>query len=325
MLISEHSDSHIIRRNGNSNPMLTANAYYRSRFGGKVYRVSLNGGMTCPNRDGTLDTRGCIFCSRGGSGEFAASASLSVTEQLAIAKQKVAAKLPKQKQDFAGYLAYFQAFTNTYAPVSYLKTIFEEALADPEVVGMSVATRPDCLSAECISLLSELNRTKPVYVELGLQTIHEASASFIRRGYPLSVYDDAVNRLHAAAIPVITHVILGLPKETEEDMIATVRHVISGKVHGIKLQLLHILEDTDLADYYRTASPSEFACMSVDFYTELLGKLLPLIPEDTVIYRLTGDGPKRSLLAPLWSGDKKFVLNTIRQHLERSTLCNPKC
>lgn len=303
--------------------MLTANDYYRSRFGGKVYRISLNGGMTCPNRDGTIDTRGCIFCSRGGSGDFAASASLSVTEQLAVAKQKVSAKLPKT--GFAGYLAYFQAFTNTYAPASYLKTIFEEALADPEVVGLSVATRPDCLAQDCISLLAKLNQQKPVYVELGLQTIHESSAAFIRRGYPLSVYDDAVQRLRNAGIPVITHVILGLPKETKEDMVATVRHVINGRIHGIKLQLLHILTDTDLADYYKTAPQEEFACMSFEGYTEILESVLALIPEDIVIYRLTGDGPKRTLLAPLWSGDKKLVLNTIRQSLERSSLCNPKC
>jgi len=306
-------------------PIVTANDYYRSRFGGKVYRVSLNGGMTCPNRDGTLDTRGCIFCSRGGSGDFAASASLSVTEQLRIAKDKVAAKLPKQRENFAGYLAYFQAFTNTYAPVPYLKTIFEEALADPEVVGLSVATRPDSLAPDCISLLAELNKRKPVYVELGLQTVHETSAAFIRRGYPLSVYDDAVRRLQAAGILVITHVILGLPKETKEDMLATVRHVINGGVHGIKLQLLHILKDTDLEDYYKSASPEEFACMSVEGYTDILGAVLSLIPENTVVYRLTGDGPKRTLLAPLWSSNKKYVLNTIRQHLERSSPCNPKC
>lgn len=305
--------------------MFTANDYYRTRFGGKVYRVSLNGGMTCPNRDGTIDTRGCIFCNRGGSGDFAAPASLSVTEQLAAAKQKVAAKIPKDKSSFAGYLAYFQAFTNTYAPVPYLKTIFEEALADPEVVGLSVATRPDCLSPDCITLLSELNRKKPVYVELGLQTIHEHSAAWMRRGYPLDVYDDAVARLQSAGLPVITHVILGLPKETPSDMVATVRHVINGHVHGIKLQLLHILQDTDLADYYTQAEPSEFACMSLDAYMDILCSVLPLISEDTVIYRLTGDGPKRSLIAPLWSADKKTVLNTLRQRLERSFPCNPKC
>lgn len=305
--------------------MLTANDYYRTRFGGKVYRISLNGGMSCPNRDGTLDTRGCIFCSRGGSGDFAPSAALSVTEQLSRAKQKIAAKLPKDKGDFAGYLAYFQAFTNTYAPLPYLKQIFEEAMADSEVVGLSIATRPDCLPPDCIELLASLNKRKPVYVELGLQTVHETTASFIRRGYPLSVYDDAVRRLQAVSIPVITHIILGLPKETPEDMLATVQHVVKGNVHGIKLQLLHILEDTDLADYYRTAPTAEFACMSMDSYLDVHTKILPLIPEDVVIYRLTGDGPKRTLLAPLWSGDKKKVLNTLHKQLERSFPCNPKC
>jgi len=305
--------------------MITANDYYRNRFGGKVYRVSLNGGMSCPNRDGTLDTRGCIFCSRGGSGDFAASASLSVTEQLVQAKQKIAAKLPKNKSRFAGYIAYFQAFTNTYAPVSYLRQIFTEAISDPEVVGLSIATRPDCLSPECVLLLSELNQIKPVYVELGLQTIHKSSAEFIRRGYPLEVYDDAVSRLQSHGILVITHVILGLPKESYADMVATVTHVVNTGVHGIKLQLLHVLKDTDLADYYRSAPASEFSCMSLDAYISVLQNLLPLIPDETVIYRLTGDGPKHSLIAPLWSGDKKNVLNTLHRQLERSFLCNPKC
>ena len=198
-------------------------------------------------------------------------------------------------------------------------------MADPEVVGLSIATRPDCLPPDCIDLLASLNKRKPVYVELGLQTIHEATATFIRRGYSLAVYDDTVRRLQEAAIPVIVHVILGLPKESPEDMLATVRHVVSTGIHGIKLQLLHVLEDTDLADYYRLAPASEFACMSMDSYFDILTKILPLIPEDTVIYRLTGDGPKRILLAPLWSADKKKVLNTLHKQLERSFPCNPKC
>lgn len=303
--------------------MLTANDYYRSRFGGKVYRISLNGGMTCPNRDGTLDTRGCIFCSRGGSGEFAPSAALSVPEQLSRAKKLVSGKLPKT--GFAGYLAYFQAFTNTYAPVPYLKRIFHEAISDPEVVGLSVATRPDCLSEECVTLLASLNRIKPVYVELGLQTIHEESAAFIRRGYPLAVYDTAVSRLQAEGISVIAHVILGLPGETLSHMKATVTHVVQGGVHGIKLQLLHILKDTDLADYYATASVSEFACMTLPAYVDTVCTLLSHIPDTTVIYRLTGDGPKKLLIAPLWSGDKKAVRNTLEKEIERRFPCNRKC
>lgn len=305
--------------------MLTANEYYHSRFCGKVYRISLNGGMTCPNRDGTLDTRGCIFCSLGGSGDFAPSASLSVTDQLARAKELIAGKLPKNKAGFAGYLAYFQAFTNTYAPVEYLEKLFSEALADPEVVGLSIATRPDCLSTECIALLASLNRQKPVYVELGLQTIHEDSAAFIRRGYPLAVYDNAVAALQAEGIPVITHVILGLPGETLSHMKATVSHVVQGGVHGIKLQLLHILKDTDLADYYATAPASEFACMTLPAYVDTVCTLLSLIPDTTVIYRLTGDGPKKLLIAPMWSGDKKTVRNTLEKEIERRFPCNRKC
>ncbi len=305
--------------------MRYANDYYRSRFGGKVYRIALNGGMTCPNRDGTLDTRGCIFCSRGGSGDFAASASLSVSAQLAAAKQRVASKLPKRMENFSGYLAYFQAFTNTYAPTAYLRRLFTEALADPEVVGLSVATRPDCLPPETVALLAELNCQKPVYVELGLQTIHESTARFIRRGYSLEVYDDAVARLHAAGLSVITHIILGLPKETPEDMAETVTHVVAGGVHGIKLQLLHILQDTDLADYYAAAPASEFACLTQEAYIKTLCSLLPLIPEATVLYRITGDGPKKTLLAPVWSADKKNVLNALHREMERSFSCNPKC
>jgi len=305
--------------------MLTANDYYRSRFGGKVYRISLNGGMTCPNRDGTIDTRGCIFCSKGGSGDFAASASLSIPEQLTAAKQRVAVKLPKQKENFAGYLAYFQAFTNTYAPTPYLRKIFTEALADPEIVGLSIATRPDCLPPETVSLLAELNQKKPIYVELGLQTIHEETARFIRRGYPLSVYDDAVTRLQNAGLSVITHVILGLPNETLQDMEETVKHVVAGNVHGIKLQLLHILEDTDLADFYRSAPPSSFACMTQDAYLQTLCALLTWIPQDTIVYRITGDGPKKTLLAPIWSANKKNVLNALHREMERSISCNLKC
>jgi len=295
--------------------MLTANTYYKETFHGKVYRISLNGGMTCPNRDGKIDTRGCIFCSKGGSGDFAASSFLSIPDQLAQAKQKIAAKLPKNKSDFAGYLAYFQAFTNTYAPVDRLRFLFTEALSDPEVVGLSIATRPDCLSEECVELLSSLLTQfhKPIYVELGLQTIHEASAVWMRRGYSLPVYDDAVERLHRAGLLVITHVILGLPNETLADMQATVSHVIAGGVHGIKLQLLHVLRDTDLAAYYASAGAEVFPCMTLEAYADTLLALLPLLPDSVVVYRITGDGPKRDLIAPQWSGDKKLVLNTLHR------------
>ena len=300
--------------------MKTANEYYKETFGTKIYRISLNGGMSCPNRDGTLGSRGCIFCSRGGSGDFAADARLSITEQLVQAKALIASKLPAPTFASDGtilprYLAYFQAFTNTYAPIPYLKRIFEEAISDPEVAGLSIATRPDCISAETIMLLSALNAKKPVYVELGLQTIHEKSAEFIRRGYPLSCYDTAVAALSAARIPVITHVILGLPYETKQQMLETVRYVCASGIHGIKLQLLHILKDTDLADFYflHKEDPNVFACMEQDAYFSVIRDCLPLLPEDMVVYRLTGDGPKHSLIAPLWSADKKRVLNALQR------------
>ena len=300
--------------------MKTANEYYKETFGTKIYRISLNGGMSCPNRDGTLDTRGCIFCSRGGSGDFAADGTLSISEQLVQAKALIASKLPAPTLSANGhivprYLAYFQAFTNTYAPIPYLRRIFTEAISDPEVAGLSIATRPDCISTDTITLLSELNTRKPVYIELGLQTIHEKSAAFIRRGYPLSCYDTAVSALTMAGIPVITHIILGLPYETKEQMLETVRYVCNNRIHGIKLQLLHILKDTDLADFYieHKDESDVFACMEQDAYFSVVKDCLSLIPEDMVVYRLTGDGPKRSLLAPLWSADKKRVLNALQQ------------
>ena len=300
--------------------MKTANEYYKETFGTEIYRISLNGGMSCPNRDGTLDTRGCIFCSKGGSGDFAADAKLSISEQLVQAKALIASKLPAVASTPDGtvlprYLAYFQAFTNTYAPISYLRRIFTEAIADPEVAGLSIATRPDCISTDTIALLSELNTRKPVYIELGLQTIHEKSAAFIRRGYPLSCYDTAVSALTMAGIPIITHIILGLPYETKEQMLETVRYVCNNHIHGIKLQLLHILKDTDLADFYieHKDESDVFACMEQDAYFSVIKDCLSLIPEDMVVYRLTGDGPKRSLLAPLWSADKKRVLNALQQ------------
>ena len=312
--------------------MKTANEYYKETFGTKIYRISLNGGMSCPNRDGTLHTRGCIFCSRGGSGDFAADAALSIPEQLAQAKALVASKLPAPVYALNGtiiptYLAYFQAFTNTYAPIPYLRRIFTEAISDSEVAGLSIATRPDCIDADTIALLSELNAVKPIYIELGLQTIHEESARFIRRGYPLSRYDNAVSALSAAGIPVITHIILGLPYETKEQMLETVRYVCNSHIHGIKLQLLHILKDTDLADFYieHKDEPNVFACMEQEAYFSVIKDCLPLIPDDMVVYRLTGDGPKRSLLAPLWSADKKRVLNALQQIRKDTKQCNQKC
>ena len=295
----------------------TLNNYLRERFGQKIYKISIDGGFTCPNRDGTLGNRGCIFCSAGGSGDFAEDRNLSVTEQIERGKNRVEAKMPKNLEGSENgsahkYIAYFQAFTNTYAPLERLSALYTEAIAHPDIVAISIGTRPDCLSEDVIELLGELNRIKPVWVELGLQTIHEKSAEYIRRGYPLSVYESAVSKLRSHDIEVITHVILGIPGETKEDMLNTVRYVGESGVQGIKLQLLHVLRGTDLAEDYNKGL---FKCMSMDEYIELVAACLENLPEDIVIHRMTGDGPKSILIAPEWSGDKKRVLNALNKRL----------
>ena len=283
----------------------------KETFGKKVYKLSLDGGMTCPNRDGTAGRDGCIFCSAGGSGDFAAPRTASVKEQAEAAKALVAGKI---KGD-ASYIAYFQSYTNTYAPLPYLRALFTEAMALPDVCALSVATRPDCLPPETIVLLNELSQKKPVWIELGLQTIHEKTAEFIRRGYSLDVFEDAYGRLKAAGIPVITHVILGLPGETREDMLKTVRYLAGKRVDGIKLQLLHVLKGTDLFPLYEAGA---FRTLEMEEYFALAGDCLKLLPPETVVHRLTGDGPKRLLAAPLWSADKKKVLNGLHRYLKEN-------
>jgi len=285
------------------------NQYLKDTFGCKVYKIALNGGFTCPNRDGKIDTRGCIFCSAGGSGDFAESPDLSITEQIEAGKRRVSDKIKAGK-----YIAYFQAYTNTYGPLEKMRKLFTEAILHPDIVAVSVATRPDCLGEDVLNLLSELNRIKPVWVELGLQTIHEKSAEYIRRGYPLSVYEEAVNSLKKRDLNVITHVILGLPGETFEDMKDTVRHVCECGTDGIKLQLLHVLKGTDLAREYEEG---KFEVMEEEEYLDLISELLQIIPKNIVIHRLTGDGSKKDLIAPLWSADKKHVLNRMKEKLKR--------
>ena len=285
------------------------NRYLRETFGEKVYKLALDAGMTCPNRDGTIGTGGCIFCSAGGSGDFAQGRCGSIREQIDKAKLRI-----KGKTDAGKFIAYFQSYTNTYAPVERLEAIFTEAMEVEEVAVLSVATRPDCLGPEVIALLERLNRIKPVWVELGLQTIHEETARYIRRGYPLEVYDDAVRRLKSAGIGVITHVILGLPGETREMMLQTIDH-LSGenRPDGVKLQLLHVLEGTDLAKDYRAGL---FRAMEPEEYLDVLFACIRRLPPDVVIHRLTGDGAKKDLIAPLWTGDKKRVINTLNRELE---------
>ena len=287
------------------------NEYYKSKYGKKVYKLSLNGGMTCPNRDGTLDTRGCIFCGNGGSGEFAESFRLSVSEQIERAKSRVRAKTHDN-----AYIAYFQPFSNTYASVEYLRKLYYEAIAPDEIVGLSVATRPDCLPDDVLSLLCEINKIKPLTVELGLQTIHEHTAEYIRRGYKLSVYDEAVEKLHSIGADVVTHLIIGLPGESRDMMFDSAEYV--GRVtDGVKLQLLHVIEGTDLAVEFANGV---FEVLSLEEYTDILAGCIERIKHDVVIHRLTGDGDKRSLIAPLWSADKKRVLNYINKYFDENNV-----
>lgn len=282
--------------------------YYKSKYGCKVYKLSISGGMTCPNRDGTLGDRGCIFCSAGGSGEFAAPASLGISAQLEAAKERVAAKAG----GCGRYIAYFQPYTNTYADPAYLRRIYREAIAPDDIAGLSIATRPDCLGGDVLAVIEEINRIKPVTVELGLQTIHESTAAYIRRGYPLHVYDDAVRKLHCAGAEAVTHLILGLPGESADMMLESVRY--AGRVtDGVKLQLLHVIDGTDLADEYRAG---RFDVLSLEEYADILCRAIELLPPRVVIHRLTGDGAKRSLIAPAWSADKKRVLNYISRVMD---------
>ena len=282
------------------------NTYLRNKYGKKLYKVSINAGLTCPNRDGTCGNRGCIFCSESGSGDFAEDPLLSVTEQIERGKRRVLAKMPKEG---CGYIAYFQSFTNTYAPVKRLRSIYKEAVDHPEIEIISIATRPDCLGEDVLDLLSEINEAKPVWVELGLQTIHADTAGYIRRGYDLPVFDEAVTNLKERGLETIVHVILGLPGESEEDMLETVRYVAKSGVSGIKLQLLHVLKGTDLAKDYAAGL---FECLTLEEYVSIVQRCLEIIPDDMVIHRMTGDGARRNLIAPLWSTDKKRVLNMIR-------------
>jgi len=281
-------------------------SYLTERFGEKLYKLSLDGGMTCPNRDGTVGTGGCIFCLNG-SGAFAQRQCEDIHTQIELAKAQVSTKNRSDR-----YIAYFQSYTNTYAPVEYLRVLFHQVIERPDIALLSIATRPDCLGDEVISLLAELNHIKPVWVELGLQTSNETTAQLIRRGYPLEVYDNAVSRLHAAGIEVITHMIIGLPGETVADMEATVRHIASVGSEGIKLQLLHILRGTPLEEMYNSGQCSVLELVE---YADIVVRLLRLLPPEMVVHRITGDGARSELVAPLWSLDKKRVLGTIMKKL----------
>lgn len=293
-------------------PYYSLDYYLKQTFGEKIYRLSLNGGMTCPNRDGTLDSRGCIFCSAGGSGDFATAPALSVTEQIAQAKERIRGKSNCKK-----FIAYFQAYTNTYAPVSYLRELFSEAICHPDIVALSIGTRCDCLPEDVLDLLTEFNNLKPIWVELGLQSTHDTTLQQIRSGFTYEQYLSAVDALKERNLTVITHLILGLPGETEEMMLASVDAVSHLPVDGVKLQLLHVLKHTDLALLYET---NPFSVFSLEEYCDFVVTCIEHLPPEMVVHRITGDGPRSLLIAPLWSTDKKRVLNTIHKRFrERDT------
>ena len=294
-------------------PYYSLDAYCKNRYGSKVYKIALDAGLTCPNRDGNLGTRGCIFCSAGGSGDFAVKPMDSVAEQL-----KKGQEMFGKKKTGNLFIAYFQAYTNTYGKLEYLAEIYEEALKQPQIVGISIATRPDCLPEEVLDLLSNLQKKYPkkdIWVELGLQTIHGTTAAYIRRGYKLEVFDTAVANLEKRGIPVVVHVILGLPGETTDMVLQTIQYLNRLPIFGIKLQLLHVLKDTDLADDYLAG---KFETLSKESYMELLITCLKNLSPDIVIHRLTGDGPKDLLIAPTWSLYKRDFFNTLHRHLKQT-------
>lgn len=288
----------------------------KQRYGGKVYKLSLTSGCSCPNRDGKIGTGGCIFCSEGGSGDFASRFNLDINSQITEAKSKVSSKCGKEP---AGYIAYFQSYTNTYGNVDYLRTIFEEAMKPDDILGLSIGTRPDCLPEDILKMLSELNTIKPVWIELGLQTIHEKTAKIINRGYKLKVFEDVLKKLKEEELEVIAHVIIGLPGESDKDIKETISYLVKGidgyRIDGIKLHLMHVMRGTELGKRYEqgTADIHEY---SLDEYADMLIDIIEMLPQDMVIHRITGDAPKKLLLEPEWSADKKRVLNTIHKRFK---------
>lgn len=298
-------------------PYYSLDAMLRQRFGEKIYKITLNGGMTCPNRDGKIGSGGCIFCSAGGSGDFAGNAAQPIPAQI---NAQICAI--RQKRPVRRFIAYFQAYTNTYAPVEYLEQIFCQALEHPDVAGLSIGTRPDCLPEDTLRLLERLNREKPVWIELGLQTIHSRTARYIRRGYELECFERAVDSLRSRGLEVIVHTILGLPGETKEEMLETVRYLNNRNIQGIKLQLLHILKGTDLAKDYLAG---KFQSLSREAYLDLVIACLECLSPDIVVHRITGDGPKELLIAPLWSSRKREVLNALHHQMKLQNAWQGRC
>lgn len=286
----------------------TLNEHYKEKFGCKVYKLSIDAGFTCPNRDGTVGSGGCIFCSADGGGEFAEKPDTDILTQLERAKKRVRSKNKDGK-----YIAYFQSFTNTYAPIQRLEKLYYAAIKPDYIVGLAIGTRPDCISDECIDLLFEINKIKPVSVELGLQTVHENSVRYIRRGYENQVYFDAVKRLKAKGIEVVTHIIIGLPYEDIKMVVETTRQAVLAGTDGVKFHLLHVLKNTDLEKDYMKG---KFNCLTLEEYAEILKACIKVLPKSVVVHRITGDGAKKNLVAPLWSADKKRVLNYLNNYLK---------
>ncbi len=300
--------------------ILTLSDYLKQQYGQKIYKISLSSGCTCPNRDGTLGTGGCTFCSAGGSGEFSQSVAdeQAIDREIEQAIRMVGAKLPKgQSSEDQKFIAYFQSFTNTYGDVERLTRLYRKVISRPDVVALSLGTRPDCIGETQLCMLSELNRIKPVWVELGLQTMHNATAERIHRGYPTEVFKTCYDRLKSMGLTVIVHVILGLPGESREDMLDTIRYLanLQPPLDGIKLQMLNILEDSALGEEYKQ---KPFAQMSMEEYCNLVVQCLQILPENVVIHRMTGDGPRKLLLSPRWVTDKKRVLNMLRKKIEEA-------
>lgn len=286
----------------------TLNEHYKEKFGCKVYKLSIDAGFTCPNRDGTVGSGGCIFCSADGGGEFAEKPDTDILTQLERAK-----KLVRSKNKDGKYIAYFQSFTNTYAPIQRLEKLYYAVIKPDYIVGLAIGTRPDCISDECIDLLFEINKIKPVSVELGLQTVHENSVRYIRRGYENQVYFDAVKRLKAKGIEVVTHIIIGLPYEDIKMVVETTRQAVQAGTDGVKFHLLHVLKNTDLEKDYMKG---KFNCLTLEEYAEILKACIKVLPKSVVVHRITGDGAKKNLVAPLWSADKKRVLNYLNNYLK---------
>lgn len=333
---AQNKNTNTTSREWHGKPYYSLDSYCKNTYGEKVYKIALDAGMTCPNRDGKLDTRGCIFCSSGGSGDFAAQSAVQITASSTHSQRiedSIQAQLLQGKELFNGritsgkklsakktghsFIAYFQSYTNTYASVSYLYEVFHAALSDTSIIGISIGTRPDCISTDTCALFLKLRQEFPhkfIWIELGLQTIHEQTAVYIRRGYPLSCFEACIQLLRAYDIPVIVHVILGLPGETHEMMLETIHYLNHCNIQGIKLQLLHVLQNTDLCIEYQK---HVFTTLTRNAYIDLVISCLEHLSPDIVIHRVTGDGPKNLLVAPLWSSDKRRVLNTLHQEMKQ--------